>query len=125
VGYVIAIGRGSRLQPVAVVQDWLRAAGIASGPIFLQVHRSGSVQPGRLTAGMVALILKRRASLAGLDPVQLSGHSLRAGFITSAAENGVNLFKIADVSRHKSMDVMRGYVRSRDLFKDYAGDGTL
>jgi hypothetical protein len=50
---------------------------------------------------------------------------LRAGFITSAAEHGASIFKIMDVSRHKSMDVMRGYVRSREMFKDYAGAGIL
>jgi hypothetical protein len=74
---------------------------------------------------MVALIVKRRAILAGLDPKQFSGHSLRAGFVTSAAMHGANLFKIMDVTRHKSMDVMRGYVRSREMFRDYAGDGIL
>jgi integrase len=74
---------------------------------------------------MVALIVKRRAEAAGLDPREFSGHSLRAGFVTSAAEAGKNHFKIMNVTRHKSMDTLRGYVRSRDLFRDYAGDGIL
>jgi integrase len=125
VGYVVPIGHGSRLRPVEAVQTWLAGAKISSGPLFTRVHKSGAVQPERLTAGMVALVVKRRAVLAGLDPRQFSGHSLRAGFVTSAAMHGANLFKIMDVTRHKSMDVMRGYVRSREMFKDYAGDGIL
>jgi integrase len=81
VGYVVPVGHGSRLRPVASLQAWLQAADIAAGPLFLQVHRSGAVQrqrsrrgvisSGRLTAGMVALVVKRRAVLAGLDPAQL------------------------------------------------------
>jgi len=59
--------------------------------------------------------------LAGLDPAQFAGHSLRAGFITSAAESGAALLRSADQSRHKSLDVLRGYVRRADMFKDHAG----
>jgi site-specific recombinase XerD len=124
-GQIIPVGRGSRLRPVEAVQDWLQAAGIAAGPAFLQVHRYGAVRPSGLTGAMVALIVKRRALAAGLDPKEFSGHSLRAGFVTSATEAGKNHFKIMDVTRHKSMDTLRGYVRSRDLFRDYAGDGIL
>jgi integrase len=125
VGYVVPIGHGSRLRPVAALQAWLQAAGIESGAIFRRVHKSGSVQPQRLTAGMVALIVQRRAVLAGLEPNQFGGHSLRSGLITSAAEAGANLIKIMDISRHKSMDVMRGYIRSREMWQDYAGAGIL
>jgi integrase len=125
VGYVVPIGHGSRLRPVEAVQTWLAGAGIGEGALFRRVHKHGAVRPERLTAGMVALIVKRRATMAGLDPAQFSGHSLRAGFVTSAAAHGANLFKIMDVTRHNSMDTMRGYVRSREMFKDYAGDGIL
>lgn len=124
-GATIAIGHGSRLRPVDAVQAWLEAAGITSGAIFVQVHRHGAVKPVRLTAGMVALIVKRRARLANIDPQDLSAHSLRAGFITSAAENGANVFRIMDISRHRSLDVLRGYVRSREMWRDYAGAGIV
>jgi hypothetical protein len=69
--------------------------------------------------------MKRYAALAGLDPAELSGHSLRAGFVTSAAEIGATIFKIAEVSRHKSTDVLAGYVRRVDLFKDHTGSAFL
>jgi integrase len=125
---VIPIGFGSRLRPIEALRAWLQAAQIQEGAIFRRVHKAGGVQPERLTPAMVALIVKRRAHLAGFTKAEvekLSGHSLRAGFITSAAVHGANVFKIMSVSRHKSMDVMKGYVRDRELFVDYAGDGIL
>jgi formate dehydrogenase assembly factor FdhD len=57
------------------------------------------------------------------DPGAFSGHSLRSGFLTSAA--GASLFKMMDVSRHKSVDTLRGYVRDADAFRDHAGAGLL
>jgi hypothetical protein len=53
------------------------------------------------------------------------GHSLRAGFLTSAAKRGASIFKMMDVSRHKSVDTLRGYVRDAELFQDHAGAGLL
>ncbi len=53
------------------------------------------------------------------------GHSLRAGFLTSAAENGASMFRMMDVSRHKSVDTVRGYVRMAEEFQDHAGEGLL
>jgi integrase len=63
--------------------------------------------------------------MAGLDITEFGAHSLRAGFITSAAESGANLFKIMDVSRHKSVETVKGYVRTAELFKDHAGSSFL
>ncbi len=62
---------------------------------------------------------------AVLDPKSFAAHSLRAGFLTSAAEHGASIFKMMDVSRHKSVDTLRGYVRRADSFKDHAGAGFL
>jgi site-specific recombinase XerD len=73
----------------------------------------------------VALIVKAYAKRLGLDPGAFSGHSLRAGFLTSAAARGASLFKMMDVSRHKSVDTLRGYVRDADAFRDHAGAGLL
>jgi hypothetical protein len=60
-----------------------------------------------------------------LDQKAFSAHSLRSGFLTSAAANGASIFKMMDVSRHKSMDTLRTYVRDAELFTDHAGDGLL
>jgi hypothetical protein len=66
----------------------------------------------------------RRIKL-GLKEADFGAHSLRAGFLTSAARRGASVFKMRDVSRHKSMDVLQAYVRDADLFKDHAGIGLL
>jgi len=56
----------------------------------------------------------------GLEASTFSGHSLRSGFLTSAAESGASIWKLAEVSRHRSLDTLRGYVRRVDLFKEHA-----
>ena len=73
----------------------------------------------------MADIVKKHAKRAGLDPAEYAGHSLRAGYLTSAAEAGANVFKMMEVSRHKSIDTLRGYVRRSDLFRDHSGAGFL
>jgi site-specific recombinase XerD len=92
---------------------------------FAAALRRSRIQPEALTAFSVALIVKHYAERAGLDPKNFAGHSLRAGFCTSAAEAGASIFKIAEVSRHASVDVLRGYVRRADLFREHAGAAFL
>ena len=70
-------------------------------------------------------IVKAYAQRVGLDPAVYAGHSLRSGFLTSAAEAGAGVFKMMEVSRHKSVDTLRGYVRRADLFRDHAGASFL
>jgi integrase len=72
-----------------------------------------------------ARIVKRYVQRVGLDPASYSGHSLRSGFLTSAAASGASIWKLSEVCRHKSLDTLRGYVRRVDLFKDHAGVGFL
>jgi site-specific recombinase XerD len=124
-GAEIVIPRGLRIRPVEAVQAWLEAAGITEGLLFRAIQRGGRVKPQGLRGIDVARAVKRYAAAAGLDPVEFSGHSLRAGFVTSAAESGASILKIQEVSRHKSVDVLSGYVRRVDLFKDHAGAGFL
>jgi integrase len=103
------------------------AAGVRDrrGPSVRAVRKGGHVLHKPLRGADIALRVKAYVRLAGLDPSVFSGHSLRAGFVTSAAENGASIFKIAEVSRHKSIDILRGYVRRVDMFKDHAGAGFL
>jgi site-specific recombinase XerD len=124
-GTVVAVCRGAIACPVAAVADWLAAANIAEGPVFRPVGKGGRLLPNRLTPQSVALIVKAYAKRLGLDPSAFSGHSLRSGFLTSAAARGASLFKMMDVSRHKSVDTLRGYVRDADAFRDHAGAGLL
>src|SRR6266481_7844589 len=65
------------------------------------------------------------AARAGLIASQYAGHSLRSGFLTSAAEQRASIFKMQAQSRHKSLDVLSGYVRAHELFEDHAGAGLL
>jgi integrase len=125
VGQEIAIPRGTRLRPVEALRAWLAAAGITEGPVFRRVTRHGVVLSDALAAESVADIVKHYAARAGLDPNVYAGHSLRAGFLTSGAEAGASIFKLMEVSRHKSVDTLRGDVRRAELFKDHAGSGFL
>ena len=83
------------------------------------------MRPSRFTCRSVANIVKAYAERAGVDASTFSGHSLRAGFLTSAAGKGASIFKMMDQSGHKSVDTLRGYVRDAELFKDHAGAGLL
>jgi site-specific recombinase XerD len=125
VGATIAIARGDVACPVKALRAWLNAAGIEAGPIFRPIGKGGKIRPSRLTDRSVANIVKVYAERAGFDASAFSGHSLRAGFLTSAAGKGASIFKMMDVSRHKSVDTLRGYVRDAELFKDHAGAGLL
>ena len=89
------------------------------------MHRGGHVRAWGLCGHDVARTVKRYAEKAGLDPREFSGHSLRAGFATSAAETGASILKIMETTRHKSIDVLAAYVRRVDLFKDHAGAAFL
>ena len=124
-GVTIAIARGDVACPVKAVREWLAAAGIDAGPLFRPINKAGRVAEARLTDRSVANIVKAYAERAGFDASTFSGHSLRSGFLTSAAANGASIFKMMDVSRHKSVETLRGYVRDAEIFKDRAGAGLL
>ena len=80
------------------------------------------MQPAAMSPQGVALVVKARAAAAGLDVALFSGHSLRSGFLTEAAgQPGANVFKMREVSRHKSLDILSAYVRDPDAFRDHAG----
>jgi len=124
-GVTIGVAPGTVACPVKAVKTWIAAAGISEGPLFKPVTKGNRIVDARLSAKSVADIVKRYAKRIGLDPVAFSGHSLRAGFLTSAAAKGASVFKMMDVSRHKSVDTLRGYVRDAELFRDHAGTGLL
>ena len=124
-GQEVAIPRGYRLRPVEAVQTWLAAAEISAGPVFRSITRGGRISSKALMSDSVSRIVKSYARRVGLDVAAYSGHSLRSGFLTSAAESGASVFKMTEVSRHRSLDTLRGYVRRVDLFKEHAGAAFL
>lgn len=123
-GQEIAIPRGTKLRPVAALQTWLAAASITTGPVFRNVSRHGTVGDA-LTPQVVALVVKRHADAAGLDPAAFAGHSLRSGFLTSAADAGADVLRMMEVSRHRRVETVQGYVRRASLFRGHAGAGFL
>ncbi|WP_279483950.1 site-specific integrase [Aureimonas sp. SK2] len=124
-GQVIAIPTGERLRPVEAITAWLDAAGITEGAIFRPVGKGGRLSAERLTDRSVADLVKRYAGASGLDVAGYSGHSLRSGFITTAAENGVSEGSIMDQSRHRDMRTVRGYIRRSNLFRNHSGASFL
>ena len=110
-GHVIGVPNGAKLKPVEAVTAWLEASGIEEGAIFRPIGKGGRMAPGRLSDRAVALVVKEYDGKAGLDIADFSGHFLRAGYITTAAENDVDLNWIMDQSRHTDVRTVRGYVR--------------
>ncbi len=123
-GVTIAVPDGRRLRPVAHLMAWLERAGIAEGPVFRNVVND-LVSRRALSDQSVGLVVKRRVAAAGYSPQDFSAHSLRSGFLTSAASAGATIWKMRDVSRHKSVQVLSDYVRASDRYTDHAGDDFL
>lgn len=124
-GADIPVPAGSKLQPVAALSAWLEASGITDGPIFRQVDRHGRLGAQRLSDRSVARIVKRAIAAAGIDESVFSGHSLRAGFVTSSLERKVDPFKIMRITRHVKVDTLKEYDRRENGFDDHAGEDFL
>ena len=124
-GRLVGLPYGSRLEtcPVRSLRAWLEAAGIEDGPVFRRVDAQGRVGARRLGADSVSDVAKRAAAAAGLDPERYSAHSLRAGFATSAAAAGIAERSIMDQTGHRSLPVLRGYIRRGSVFRDNAAAG--
>ncbi len=120
-GRNVGIPRGHQAEtcPVAALQAYLARADIQSGAVFRSLNRHGQLQ-GRLSAEAVAVIVKRRAEAIGLDPKRFAGHSLRAGLATSAAAAGASERAIMNQTGHRSVMMVRRYIRDGELFRDNA-----
>lgn len=103
------------LDPVNAVRDWMQAAHIESGALFRAIDRWGHIRNANLTDKVIALIVKETAESAGLEPRQFAGHSLRAGFVTQAAEDETPEWAIAEVTGHKSRAMLQRYIRDAGL----------
>jgi integrase len=112
-------GRG-RHCPVAALVDWLARSMIEQGPIFRPLNRHGHVQSERLSGEAVSVVIRERVAAAGINPSGFSGHSLRSGFATSAAQAGVSSWRIRQQTGHASDAMLARYVRDGELFVDNA-----
>ncbi len=124
-GQRIAVPEGHLLRPVARLRRWLALSAIKHGPLFQSMRRGGHLQGRHLHPTDVGRLVKRYASAIGLDPTDYSGHSLRAGFVTSAAAHRARLDKIMEVTRHTSARMVLRYIRQADAFEDHAGAAFL
>jgi len=106
------------------VRRWLEASGITSGALFRGFTLRHELREGPITGHSVAIIVKNAVESAGYDPKSFSGHSLRAGFITTAAQADVPENVIATQSGHTS-HALRGYIRHANLFKKNAAKGLV
>lgn len=121
-GYKKGIPYGSNPEtcPVRALQDWLKVAKITEGSVFRSVNKGKKINNKGMADKSVALIVKKLAKAAGLDERKYSGHSLRSGLITTAANRGVDERSIMKQSGHKSLTVMRSYIQDATLFKNNA-----
>jgi len=124
-GVTIAIPEGRRLRPKALLEDWIARGGINDGFLFRRLTVGGALTAEAMSDRAIARLVQARAVAAGYGAADFAGHSLRAGFLTAAARSGASVFKMKEVSRHKSMQVLADYVRDAELFRDHAGDGFL
>lgn len=105
---------------VLALKSWLKLSGITEGAIFRPVTRHGRIEKATLSTQAVAIIVKERTKAIGLDDSLFSGHSLRAGLVTSAAQAGVSSWKIRQQTGHKSDAMLSRYIRDARLFVDNA-----
>ena len=110
----------SQYCPVISLKNWLNISKITSGPIFRRFLKGSKLSENRLTDQTVAILIKEYLNLAGINSKNYSGHSLRSGFATSAAESGVEERNIMAMTGHKSTEMVRRYIKEANLFKNNA-----
>ena len=106
--------------PVITLKQWLEVSKINSGPIFRRFSKGSKLLEHRLTDQTVALLIKEYLNLAGIDSKNYSGHSLRSGFATTAAESGAEERSIMAMTGHKTTQMVRRYIHEANLFKNNA-----
>ena len=124
-GQRVAIPDGSTVRAVTRLRKWISVSGTLQGPLFQTLRRGGGLRGRRLHHSDVPRLVKGYAEAIGLNPAEYSGHSLRAGFVTSAAVHGARLDKIMEVTRHSSAEMVLRYIRQVDAFEDHAGASFL
>ena len=87
---------------------------------FIDIYQIKSGYIFDISDKSVALIIKKYASLSGLDASRYGGHSLRSGFATSTAESGAEERNIMAMTGHKTAQMVRRYIQEANLFKNNA-----
>ena len=110
----------SQYCPVVSIQKWIKISKINSGALFRRFAKGSKLLENRLSDQTVALLIKDYLTLAGIESRNYSGHSLRSGFATSAAESGAEERSIMAMTGHKSTEMVRRYIKEANLFKNNA-----
>ena len=110
----------SKYCPVVSLQKWIEISKIDSSSLFRRFTKGSNLSKNRLTDQTVALLIKEYLNLAGIDSKNYSGHSLRSGFATTAAELGAEERSIMAMTGHKSTEMVRRYIKDANLFKNNA-----
>jgi len=110
----------SQYCPVISLKKWIEVSNIGSGPLFRRFSKGSKLTENRLTDQTVALLIKKYLKLAGIESKNYSGHSLRSGFATSAADSGADERSIMAMTGHKSTEMVRRYIKEANLFKNNA-----
>ena len=106
--------------PVTNLKKWLEISKIKNGPIFRRFAKGSLITNKRLTDQTVVLLIKKYLNLAGIDNSNYSGHSLRSGFATAAAESGADERSIMAMTGHKTTQMVRRYIKEANIFKNNA-----
>ena len=106
--------------PVKNLKKWLEISNIKSGPIFRRFSKGLTLSNKRLTDQSVALLIKDYLKLAGIESDNFSGHSLRSGFATVAAESGADERSIMEMTGHRTTQMVRRYIKEANIFKNNA-----
>ena len=110
----------SQYCPVVSIRKWIEISKINSGPLFRRFNKGSKLSDNRLSNQTVALLIKNYLNIAGIESRNYSGHSLRSGFATSAAESGADERSIMAMTGHKSTEMVRRYIKEANLFKNNA-----
>jgi len=108
----------SQYCPVVSIKNWIEISKINSGPLFRRFTKGSKLSDNRLSDQTVALLIKDYLKIAGIESSYYSGHSLRSGFATSAAEAGAEERNIMAMTGHKSPEMVRRYIKEANLFKN-------
>ncbi len=116
-GALIAVrGTNDASDPVAAVAQWKALSGVVTGPLLRGVTVRHQVRKTPMSPGSVNAIVKAAVARVGEDPALYSGHSMRAGFVTSAREAGVPDHMIMHTTRHKDVRMLSVYSRVGEAF---------
>ncbi len=124
-GQKIAVPEGKFLQPIECLLRWLNTANITDGYVFQTMRRGGALRGMPMHHSDIPRIVKYYAKAIGLNPADFAAHSLRAGFVTSAAVHHAQLHKIMEITRHKNPQTVMKYIRDANYFHDHAGEKFL